>query len=263
MTLRRRRVERAEAQARNDELRELDALKDELLALVSHELRTPLTAIRGYLELVLEDTSEPLSDEQREYLDVVDRNSIRLLRLVNDLLLLASVHAGKLEVETSPVDIESIARESLAAALPAAEQGLVSLSLRTEGSVIASLDSVRVAQVIDNLLSNAVKFTPPGGTIELSVYPDGEAAVIEVADTGMGISASDQEQLFTRFFRGRSVAASAIEGTGLGLAISKALVESHGGTIDVRSIEGQGTTFRVKLPRLTEQALVPAAEVAA
>jgi signal transduction histidine kinase len=238
-----------ESEEHNDELRELDTLKDELLALVSHELRTPLTSIRGYLELVLEDTSQTLSADHREFLDVVDRNSNRLLRLVNDLLLLARVQAGRLEVETRPVDLNRIAAESVAAARPAGDRGMVTLSLHTRDRLIATVDPERVAQLIDNLLSNAIKFTPPGGGVDLIVSEEGESAVIEVADTGMGISVGEQDQLFTRFFRTRSATVAGIQGTGLGLAISKAIVEGHGGEIGVQSEEGVGTTFRVELPR--------------
>jgi signal transduction histidine kinase len=248
-----------ESEEHNEELRELDTLKDELLALVSHELRTPLTSIRGYLELVLEDTSQTLSADHREFLDVVDRNSNRLLRLVNDLLLLARVQAGRLEVETRPFDLNSIAAESVATARPASERGMLTLSLHTRDRIIATIDPERVAQVIDNLLSNAIKFTPPGGSIDVSVSEEGKSAVIEIADTGMGISAAEQSQLFTRFFRTRSATVAGIQGTGLGLAISKAIVEGHGGEIGVRSEEGLGTTFRVELP-LGATALVEQAE---
>jgi PAS domain S-box-containing protein len=233
--------------AQNEKLRSVDRLKDEFIALVSHELRTPLTSIRGYLELVLDD-SEELHEDHRSFLEVVNRNADRLLGLVNDLLVVAQAEAGGLSFEWADLELEPLLALSVEAAKPAAEAAGVQLGFTSEplGTIVA--DPGRIAQLVDNLISNAIKFTPPGGRVDVRVGAGAGAAVIEVRDTGMGIADDEQEQLFERFFRARAATDGAIPGTGLGLSISKAIVDAHGGTIGVESAAGRGTTFRVELP---------------
>jgi signal transduction histidine kinase len=232
----------------NKRLRELDRLKDEFLSLVSHELRTPLTSIRGYLDLVLDEEAGELSAEQRRFLEAVERNSGRLLRLVGDLLFVAQADAGRLSLEQAHVDVARLAAECVEGAQPAADEKAINLALG--GSPVPALvgDRGRLAQVLDNLVSNALKFTPEGGTVSVKTSLDSDYVVIEVADTGIGIPLEDQPRLFERFFRSTAATEQAIPGTGLGLAIVKAIVEAHGGTISVYSLQGQGTTFRVELP---------------
>jgi signal transduction histidine kinase len=230
----------------NDRLRELDRLKDEFVALVSHELRTPLTSIAGYLELVMED--ETLGDDSRRFLDVVDRNSKRLLRLVSDLLFVAQIESGRLTLELGQANVQLLALESVEALRPAAERG--SVELRLDAAPVPPLqgDAARLGQLLDNLLSNAVKFTPPGGRVVVALGASGDNVVLAVSDTGMGVPPAEQRRLFDRFFRTSSAQERAIEGTGLGLTIARAIVEAHGGSIDFTSVEGEGTTFRVHLP---------------
>jgi PAS domain S-box-containing protein len=243
--------ERAKAfereRAQNDRLRSLDRMKDEFVALVSHELRTPLTSIRGYLELVLDDADQ-LATDHREFLQIVDRNVDRLLHLVSDLLLVAQADAGKLMFDWAEVDLGSLVSHCVQAAQPAAERAGIELVTVSDASRPIVGDSARIGQLLDNLISNAIKFTPGGGLVSVSVDSSGDSAVIEVRDSGLGISAEEQEQLFERFFRTRSATELAIAGTGLGLSIVKAIVDAHGGTISVESAEGKGTTFRVALP---------------
>ena len=246
--------------AQNEQLRELDRLKDEFIALVSHELRTPLTSIRGYIELILED--EMLSPRQRKYLEVADRNSDRLLRLVGDLLFLAQLEAGTLELEPGWVDLAAIAAESAAAAAPAAETKSIAVTLETDEVPPLAGDPARIAQVVDNLVSNAIKFTPDEGSVTVRVVRDGDEAVLEVRDTGIGIPAEELPHLFERFFRTTQATARAIQGTGLGLAISRRLVEAHAGRITVQSREGAGTVFRVALPLVGAADLRPLDSVA-
>ena len=231
-----------------ERLRELDRLKDAFVASVSHELRTPLTSIRGYLELVLDGEGGELTADQERFLQVVDRNAERLLRLVGDLLFVAQVDAGTIALERSGVDLAELAEESVTAARPAAATKGVDLMLTAEGLPTIAGDRARLAQLLDNLISNAVKFTPAGGRVDLRVFADDGKAVVEVHDTGIGIPASEQVRLFERFFRSSSATEQAIQGTGLGLSIAKAISEAHGGTIAVASEEGEGTTFRVELP---------------
>jgi len=237
----------------NKRLRELDRLKDEFLSLVSHELRTPLTSIRGYLDLVLDGEAGEINPEQRRFLEAVERNSGRLLRLVGDLLFVAQADAGRLSLERASVDLSELAAHCVEEAAPAATEKSVSLVLLAESVPSLVGDRGRLAQVLDNLVSNALKFTPEGGTVQVRTSAHYEHVVLEVEDTGIGIPQDDQPRLFDRFFRSAVAEDQAIPGTGLGLAIVKAIVEAHSGRISISSREGVGTTFRVELP-LAERA---------
>jgi PAS domain S-box-containing protein len=251
----------AQTQEQNERLRKLDRMKDEFIALVSHELRTPLTSICGYLELLLQDdVMAELPVAQMNWLEVIDRNAERLLRLVEDLLLTAQASAGNLALEQGELDIAAIIEQAVQASGPVAAARSITLTCSTESLPAASGDRLRIGQVIDNLISNALKFTPAGGTVDVRAYPHGSAARIEVADSGMGISEDEQTQLFERFFRTARAQEEAIPGVGLGLSISKAIVEGHNGRISVSSIEGVGTTFFVDLPALAKRMqIAPAA----
>jgi PAS domain S-box-containing protein len=247
--------------AQNEQLRELDVMKDEFVALVSHELRTPLTAIQGYTELVVDGTSGPLNDEQRTMLEAVGRNSSRLFRLINDLLFVAQVNAGKLSVAIEDVDLAAVAGESVADAIPRAAAAGVTLDFECELTPTVRADRVRLGQVFDNLISNAIKFTPTGGRVRLTVSMVGEDAMIVVADSGMGMTPEDQQRLFTRFFRTK--AAAKFQGTGLGLSITKAILDAHHGSISVESAVGAGTRFTVTVPTAGARSTVRRARVEA
>jgi PAS domain S-box-containing protein len=237
--------------AQNERLRSLDRMKDEFVALVSHELRTPLTSIRGYVELIRDD-AEQLPADTRGFLDVVDRNAERLIHLVGDLLLMAQVDGGMLAFDWAAVELSPIVARCIEAARPAAEQAGVELAFDCpDPAESIRSDPIRLAQLVDNLVSNAIKFTPNGGRVDVRIDACEDSVVIEVRDTGLGISAEDQAQLFDRFFRTRAATNHAIAGTGLGLSIAKAIVDAHGGSIGVEGVEGRGTTFRVELPRRT------------
>jgi signal transduction histidine kinase len=236
----------------NKRLRELDRLKDEFLSLVSHELRTPLTSIRGYLDLVLDEEAGHLNPEQRRFLEAVERNSGRLLRLVGDLLFVAQADAGRLSLEQAKVDLAGLAADCVEGAAPAAADKSIDLVLAAKAVPAFIGDRGRLAQVLDNLVSNALKFTPVGGRVEVSTKLNGDHVSIEVSDTGIGIPVADQPRLFERFFRSSVAEDQAIPGTGLGLAIVKAIVEAHKGEIRIDSKEGRGTTFSVDLPLTAE-----------
>ncbi len=241
----RRRAEEA-LERQNEHLRQIDALKDEFVGLVSHELRTPLTSIRGYLELVLDDR-DVLSDDHQKYLEVVQRNSQRLLQLVSDLLFVAQVDAGRLSVEREDVDLSAIAAESVQGAQPHANAQEVRLELDAEPAHLSG-DPARLAQLVDNLVSNAIKFTNSGGSVVVRTQTTPRGVMLEVADSGIGIPAEEQAHLFERFFRTSNARRAAIQGTGLGLVIVQAISEAHGGSVSLESEEGVGTTFRVELP---------------
>jgi PAS domain S-box-containing protein len=232
----------------NEQLRELDRLKDEFISLVSHELRTPLTSIHGYLELLLEGGAGELGAEQERWLTVVERNSRRLMQLVGDLLFMAQVEAGKLALDLEEVDLNEVISECLEAAQPTADDRQIELVAEVAETPTMLGDRSRLAQVLDNLISNALKFTPPSGRVSVRVSVVGSDAVVEVQDTGVGIPSDEQDRLFERFFRSSTATEQAIPGTGLGLTIAKTIVERHEGTISIESAEGTGTTARVRLP---------------
>jgi signal transduction histidine kinase len=237
--------------SRNERLHELDRMKDDFVASVSHELRTPLTSIRGYLELLREGDAGELTEEQHQFVSIVERNSDRLLRLVGDLLFVAQVEAGKITLERKSMHVEELVHQAVDAAGPAATVKDIEIAIDLDGLGELYADRARLAQVIDNLISNALKFTEPGGHVCVRTSRQADIGVIEVSDDGMGMSAEDQDQLFQRFFRTASATDQAIQGTGLGLAIVKAIVEAHDGVIRVESDEGEGTVFRIELPLTT------------
>jgi signal transduction histidine kinase len=227
--------------------RELDRMRDAFVATVSHELRTPLTSISGFLEL-MEDEQDRLGDSGRTYLEVIRRSTDRLHNLVEDLLLVAQIEARRIELEFGPVDLGQLAERAVEAARPAAAEKGVSLAIDVDHAPLVAGDSRRLTQVLDNLVSNAIKFTEGGGTVSVSVERRGDSVELVVADTGIGVPADEQGQVFSRFFRASSATQRAIPGTGLGLAICRALVEGHGGSISLASREGEGTNVTVTLP---------------
>jgi signal transduction histidine kinase len=246
------RLARAEAETaqrllteQNERLREADRLKDEFVALISHDLRTPLTSITGYVELALE---EELTDDVRGFLEVVERNSERLLVLVNDLLFVAHLQAGELTLERDDVDLAEVVREAVTALEPRAAAKSITLTSVLDAVPAVHADRGRVQQVLDNLVSNAVKFTPEGGAVQVSLVERDGFVRLEVTDSGIGISADDQHRLFQRFFRAESAVERQLPGTGLGLYISRVITEAHEGSLSVRSQLDRGSTFRLELP---------------
>ena len=232
----------------NERLLELDRLKDEFVALVSHELRTPLTSIRGYLELIREGKGGKVTKKQERFLEVMNRNSERLLRLVSDLLFVAQAESGNVALELEQLDLADVAKETVDATRPLAAAKAIAINLESGDRLRVLADHARLIQLLDNLLSNAVKFTPEGGQVDVTVSAQNGHAVLEVADSGIGIPRGEQDRLFDRFFRASTATAQAVPGTGLGLAIAKAIVDAHDGSIEVESDEGSGSTFRVQLP---------------
>jgi signal transduction histidine kinase len=247
-------------EAQNQQLREADRLKDEFVALISHDLRTPLTSIMGYLELALDSESVP--EPERGYLEVVERNSERLLRLVNDLLFVARFEAGEMELNFSELDLAAIVRQAVEEATPRASAKQIALGAEINGALLVSADRGRMFQLLDNLIGNAIKFTPEGGRVDVRLLPSGDAVRLEVADSGIGVAPEDQSHLFERFFRAGNTRQGQVPGTGLGLYIARAIVEAHGGRIDVESSLGEGTRFSVDLP-LVREPVLPTAEVVA
>jgi signal transduction histidine kinase len=233
----------------NIDLQSADVAKDEFIATVSHELRTPLTSITGYVELLLEEGADPLTDEQHVFLATIQRGSSRLKRLMNDLLLTAQVRSGHLDIHKTSTDVVEIARQAVQGAQAHASYKALQLSLASPSHpIVIDADVVRMGQAIDNLISNAIKFTPEDGHVDVTLAQDGTHATLTVADSGMGMTAADIDHLFERFFRTDSAQVQQIQGSGLGLPIVKAIVEAHDGTIAVTSEPNVGTSFVISLP---------------
>jgi signal transduction histidine kinase len=228
------------------ELQALDTYKSQLISTLGHELKNPLTAISAHLELIDDASVEP---DTRFSLDAIERGARRLGRIVDDLMMLAKVGDPSTPLVTEPVDLGAIVDEVVDMFSVSAVSGEV--ELRTdyaERPLLVRGDAAELDHVVANLVGNAVKYTPSGGTVTVSLSRDGGDVVLEVVDTGIGISAEDQKQLFTEFFRSRNPQAVAQPGTGLGLSIVARIVARHGGRLHLTSNLGAGSTFRVVLP---------------
>jgi signal transduction histidine kinase len=227
--------------------RHLERLRDAFVAAVSHELRTPLTSISGFLEMLADEEHE-LGPAGRRYVDVIRRGNTRLRRIVEDLLLVAEIEAERLELHPAPTDLADLTTAAVEAAQPAAATAEIELTLDVEGPAPLEADAPRLAQVLDHLISNAIKFTPAGGSVMVSATAVGGVPRLEITDTGIGVPHDELGQIFSRFYRASTATRREIPGTGLGLVIVRAIVEAHGGTVSLRSIEGEGTRVIVTLP---------------
>ena len=250
----------ADVNRMNDELghlyRELEAAsrhKSDFLATMSHELRTPLNAIIGFSEVLHEQMFGGLNERQVAYVRDVLEAGRHLLSLINDVLDLAKIEAGRMELELSEVVVPDVLRSAVSMLFERASRNGIALTVTTEPAEIEiTADERRLRQIVFNLLSNAVKFTPPDGRVDVSARLDDGQVEIAVADTGPGIPAEDLEMIFEEFEQtvdGKKEE----EGTGLGLPLSRKLVELHGGRLWVESEVGRGSTFRVRLPRNKSQ----------
>ena len=228
--------------------------KSEFLANMSHELRTPLNAIIGFSEVLAERMFGDINDRQAEYLGDILESARHLLALINDILDLSKIEAGKIELDLAELDVARVLDNTLLLVRERAQRrslALVAAVAPDLGAIVA--DERKFKQVVLNLLSNAIKFTPPGGTITLRAVGVGDGVEVSVSDTGVGISTADQALVFEEF-RQVGAADRKSEGTGLGLAISRRFVELHGGSIRVDSEVGRGSTFTVRLPRRPRKA---------
>jgi signal transduction histidine kinase len=233
---------------------ELDRLKSEFLAVVSHELQTPLTAIKGALELVFDDDTGQLSRVQRRFLETIERNSARLVGLVGDLLDLSRLEAGRVELESQPLDTPSLVRGALAGVTNLFEMRGTVVRVDVPDSVPPILgDRRRVEQILTNLLANAAKYAPGGGVVEVAASSVNGHVALSVADNGPGVPVSERDIVFDKFYRGRDAARRGEAGSGLGLAIVKSLVDLHGGTVRVEDSFPRGARFVVELPRAGEE----------
>ena len=245
----------AELTRLNAALDQASKLKDQFLANVSHELRTPLNSVIGFSDLLLtmaSPESPPLTETQRDYLETIARNGRHLLELINELLDLSKIAAGRMQLRLEPLVLDGVLREAADTVRAQLEARHHRLELEPpEESVTVTADHGRLRQILLNLLSNAIKFTTDGGRITLSgrLEAGGRSVRVAVTDTGIGVAPDDQAKLFQEFVQLDASPSRRYEGTGLGLALSKRLVELHGGTIGVDSELGKGSTFWFTLPQ--------------
>jgi signal transduction histidine kinase len=235
----------------NAELERLDDVKTMFVSVAAHELRTPLTPITGFLEMLLDEEFGPLTDIQRESLEIVNRSTKRLEALTDNLLDLTRLEAGRLAVVLKPTDLSALIESVAVEYRPQLEAKSQHLTVDIQvDAPFALCDEARASQIIGNLLSNASKYTLDGGEITVSLTLAEEEGFVQVSvtDTGVGISAGDQERLFERFFRARSAGEARAPGTGLGLYITRSLVELHGGQIWFESKIARGSAFHVTFP---------------
>src|SRR5665647_2484771 len=232
------------------ELEYANRMKSEFLANMSHELRTPLNGIIGFTEFLIDEKPGPLRPKQKEYLSDVLNSARHLLQLINDVLDLAKVEAGKMELHPETFPVSKAVEEVAAVIKGIAHKRHIALGIEVgEGLDAVTLDQHKFKQVLYNLLSNAVKFTDEGGQVGIHARRmDPHRLEVQVRDTGIGIKAEDINRLFTEFEQLDSGIARRFEGTGLGLALTKKIIEFQGGRIDAQSEPGKGSVFTVVLP---------------
>jgi len=241
-----------EAEAAND-------AKSRFLANMSHELRTPLNGIMGFAELLHDGRLGAVSPEQSEGLADILTSSRHLLALINDILDLSRVAAGRLTFQAEPVDPRVLVRECVDSLGSIADAGAVDVTLDApEHMPTLRLDPAKLRQVVFNYLSNAINFTPAGGRVAVRLYAFGSRLRLEVSDTGPGIEPRDHERVFFEFEQLHAGQARRSGGTGLGLAVTKRIVEAQGGVVGVDSALGQGSTFYAEFPIADHEAVAPA-----
>ena len=233
-----------------ERLKELDTMKSDFVSSVSHELRTPLTAIKGSVDNMLDGLTGALNEKQIRYLGRIKSNTDRLSRLINDLLDLSRIEAGRIELKPARLEVAALARDITETLRPLATEKMIELEIApVKGPVAAWADRDKITQVIMNLIGNALKFTPSRGKITVAVERNADSWVqVSIADTGPGIPRSEAEKIFDKFYQVATAERQKTRGTGLGLSISKSLVEMHGGKIWMDSEVGRGSTFSFTLP---------------
>jgi len=232
--------------------KELDRMKSSFVANVSHELRTPLVAIDKSLSLILSKSTGEISETQEQFLTLAERNLKRLSLLVNDLLDLAKLEAGKMEIRPMPESIDKVIYESVETLNTWAKTKSINIETKIEsGLPQVNIDSARIIQVLNNLIGNAIKFTPNNGSIVVEIklmQKERRAIEVSVTDTGVGIAGDDLPKVFDKFYQAGERVSTDINGTGIGLSIAKEIVELHGGKIWVESGRGNGAKFIFRLP---------------
>lgn len=235
-------------EARNRDVEKANRLKSEFLASMSHELRTPLHTIIGFSELLSEEVEGALSPKQKRFVGHILQDSRHLLELINEVLDLSKIEAGRLELQVSSFQFAGCLDEVVGSILPQAIAKQIKLENRNRFHDALNADRLRVKEILYNLLSNAVKFTPEGGLVWVESTVEGERLQVTVGDTGIGIPPDELENVFQNFYQVGSTTKGTREGTGLGLPITRKLAELHGGWVSVESTPGQGSKFTFAIP---------------
>ena len=222
---------------------------NEFISTVSHELRTPMTSIKGALGLVLASSNADLSEQTRKILDIAHRNADRLINIINDLLDVERIEAGKMSFDLQVCDLTQVIDEAIAGNEAFAQRFGVTVHCEGEPHAFARVDFERTLQILNNLISNAAKHSNPGGKVLVRLGQDETSVTMSVQDFGRGIPVDFQDRIFEKFARNGSSESNGVRSTGLGLSIVKAMVEQQSGTITFDSEVGLGTTFCVTLPR--------------
>lgn len=227
--------------------RQLDQIRREFVSSISHELKTPLAAVKGYAEtLQLGALEDP--GAARRFVDQIATQAERLERLITDMLVLSRAQAGSQVLAVSPIRLVPVVRESFESYRPLADKHRIEMQMQgSDRDAIVVAERTALATIVNNLLGNAVRYTPPGGTVGVEVYREGEEWCVAVSDTGIGIPQEEQQRIFERFYRVDKARDAASGGTGLGLAIVKNLVHQLGGTVQVESEPSRGSRFEVRL----------------
>ncbi|HJX03223.1 MAG TPA: PAS domain-containing sensor histidine kinase, partial [Dehalococcoidia bacterium] len=234
------------------EMDRVDQMKTEFVSMVSHELKTPLTSIKGYIDMILDGEAGMINSEQKNYLEVVRSSGEKLMLLVNDLLDISRIEAGKIELKTRPVILNHTINAVVTSMHTQLEAKKIQIKLDFESDPITVMaDGMRLNQILTNLLDNACKYTREGSKVIVKARREGSFAHIDVIDSGIGISAEDQARIFTRFYRVDNSLTRKTGGTGLGLSVAKALVDMQGGRMWVQSEPDKGSTFSFSLPLQT------------
>jgi signal transduction histidine kinase len=228
---------------------ELDHMKSEFISIVSHELKTPLTSIKGFVRLLTAQRDEPITEKQKRYLDIVQRQTESLTMLINDLLDLSRIEAGIIEVRKEPVAVDAVIKGVLQQLdNMAGEKGVELLLDMPSEPIVVRGDAQRLNQVFMNLVHNAIKFTPCGGKVTVKALAQKDKCLVKISDTGIGIPVQEQPKIFEKFYQVDSSSTRQQSGTGLGLSITKKLVEALEGDIWVESVPEKGSTFGITLP---------------
>lgn len=236
---------------------EANLAKSNFLAVMSHELRTPLNAIGGYVQLLQMGVHGPVTPEQQEALDRIDRSQRHLLRLINDVLNLSRIEAGRVDYDVESVPLSEVVRSVMPMIEPQVHAKHISLETSIPPKLEAMADRDKVQQILLNLLTNAIKFTPVGGSICVEADGDEASARLRVIDTGLGIPDEMLEKIFEPFIQVDASRSRAAEGTGLGLAISRDLARGMRGDLNVRSKVGEGSVFELSIPRVLDSTVPP------
>jgi len=232
--------------------KQLDQMKTDFVNMVAHELRSPLVSIRQLQSVILEGLTGPLNEKQKDYISRGMNKIDALLDLINDLLDIAKIEAGKYVQRRVPTDLARLIQEAITLLDPRAKKQGITITSEFHDLKPVQADPKNMEEVLNNLLTNAINYSPNGGTVAVRAAGLGEFMEIEISDTGVGIPEEELPKIFDKFYRVKHPETRKVIGTGLGLAIVKSVIEAHNGTIEVESTPGKGSTFRIRLPMIVE-----------